>query len=306
MIRFAFYTDIHLSGKTPKHRIDDYPVTMIGKLREVYETAESVDCQFVLFGGDFFNTHRIFNYDVIGDAQDIICESRLKTYACIGEHDLYGHSPNTYKKSTLAFLLRRCPSMEILWEPKDLGDVVLHAKHEWEDMHEALRRDVDTSRLNVLVCHELITCGRAPFDVISTATLKPSPYDLVVSGDLHDGYEPHEVDGTWFCNPGSLARRASDEVDWWPEMAVIDIEKGGIPIIDIRRLKSAKPGSEVFGETVAELVKAREEFDGSGFAEELLEFEAQSVDVHDLIQKTGKSKGLRKRVLDYLASKKKE
>jgi len=92
--------------------------------------------------------------------------------------------------------------MHILWEPLDLGDVVLHAKHEWENTFDAMKRDVDEARLNILVCHELITNKRAMFDVINTSSLSPCPYDLVVSGDLHDGYEPHEADGTWFCNPG--------------------------------------------------------------------------------------------------------
>ena len=51
------------------------------------------------------------------------------------------------------------------------------------------------------------------------------------------------------------------------------------------------------------MVRARDEFDGEGFAEEMLQFEAESVDVHDLIQKIGKSKGLREAVLNYLATK---
>jgi hypothetical protein len=35
----------------------------------------------------------------------------------------------------------------------------------------------------------------------------------------------------------------------------------------------------------------------------MLDFEADSVDIHDLIQKVGTKNGLRKEVLDYLAQK---
>ena len=185
----------------------------------------------------------------------------------------------------------------------DLGDVVLHAKHEWEDMYESLKRDVDQSRLNILICHELITNQRAPFDIISTKTLTPCPYDLVVSGDLHTGYEPHEVDGTWFCNPGSLCRRTTADAGRWPQVALIDIEKGSVPVIDIRRLECGKPGEEVLGKSIAEIVKVREDSEGSAFAEELLQFEAQSVDIHQLIQKAGASRDIPKPVMDYLATK---
>lgn len=302
MIRFLFYTDIHLSGVNPRHRVDDFPRSMLAKLREAYSIAEAEGCEFVTFGGDFFNSHRIFSYEVISDAMDVICDSKLKTYACIGEHDLFGHSPNTYPSSTLAFMVKRCANFNILQAPLEVNGVVLHAKHEWENMQEAMKRPVDTAKLNVLICHELITNKKAMFDIIDTKTLQPCPYDVVVSGDLHDGYETHEVGNTLFCNPGSLARRAINDLNRTPQVAVIEAEKGQVPVVIMHPIQCAKPGSEVFGESIAELVRDNE-FDGEAFTAEMMDFEADSVDVHDLIQKVGTKNGLRKEVLDYLAQK---
>jgi hypothetical protein len=195
--------------------------------------------------------------------------------------------------------------MEVLHEPLEVKPgFVLQAKHEPDDMMEFLDCEVDSSKCNILVCHELITCDRAPFDVISTKELGGLPFDLVVSGDLHNGYEAHEVDGTWFCNPGSMARRNSNEDERVPQMAIIEIEKGQIPIIEYRKLKCAKPGSEVFGESILDAVAVGKDVEESRFAEQLLEFEAESEDVHELIQKAAKVSGLRKTVSDYLATKK--
>jgi len=308
IVRFLFYTDSHLSGKVPRHRLDDFPTTMTGKLREVYQTAVEKACDFVAFGGDFFNTHRLFNYDVIGDAMDIVSECPLKTYACIGEHDLYGHNLDSYRTSTLRFFVRRCPQFEIIRDPIDLGEVVLYSKHEPEKMEDAIKQEVDSSKYNILVCHELITNQRPMFDIISTASLKGCPFDLVVSGDLHDGYDTHEANDTWFVNPGSLARRSTADAHRWPQVAIIEIEKGIPPMVDIQRLKCALPGDEVLGESIAEVARAREDFDdkADGFTEEMLQFEAESVDVHDLIQKVGRAKGLREVVLNYLATKRAE
>jgi hypothetical protein len=87
-------------------------------------------------------------------------------------------------------------------------------------------------------------------------------------------------------------------------MAIIDIEKGIPPVIEIVKLNSAKPYDEVFGESVAEVALVKEEHDGHEFAEELIKFEAEAVDVYDLIQKVGAAKRIRKPVLDYLAAKK--
>lgn len=302
-MKFLFYSDLHLCGIPPRHRVDDFPQALISKLAEVYALADSNGCEFVAFGGDFFNSQRIFNYDVIFDALNIVRDSSLVTYACIGEHDLYGHNPDTYQSSTLAFFVKLCPNMVIMTDPLDIGPAILYAKHEWENVYDAMKVEVDPQRLNILICHELITNERAMFDVIDTETLNLCPYDLVVSGDLHDGYQPHEVNGVWFCNPGSIARRAINEINRWPTVAIIEIEKGNIPIIDLVRLTSARPGSEVFGESIAEIARQPSDFDGDAFTEEMLEFEAESVDIHELIQKVGAKKGIRKEVLEYLDTK---
>ena len=57
------------------------------------------------------------------------------------------------------------------------------------------------------------------------------------------------------------------------------------------------------GESIAEVVRRREEFNGDGFAKEMLELESESVDVNELIQKIGKSKNVRPEVLTYLGKK---
>ena len=303
-MRFGFYTDTHFAGITPRHRTDDFPRTLLKKLKEIYMTAEAENCEFMAFGGDFFNTHRVFSYELIGDIMDIICESPLTTYACIGEHDLYGHSPETFHSSTLAFVCRRCSQLQILFHPMEVKNVTLYGKHEWEPVAaiNGEGHDVDPTKYNVLLCHELITNRSAPFDVTSTSELTESPFDLVMSGDLHAGYSPHEVNGTWFCNPGSIARRNSSD-SWWPTMAIIDVDKGLPPVIDLIKLKCAQPHDEVFSESIVELLSGKKDRDGEDFAKELLDFEADAVDVYDLIQKVGNAKGTKKELLAYLAMK---
>jgi hypothetical protein len=100
-----------------------------------------------------------------------------------------------------------------------------------------------------------------------------------------------------------MARRATNDADRWPQMAIISIEKGQAPNIEIRRLKCGKPGSEVFGESLAEVAKKEDSDDATRFTDELLQFEAEATDVHDFVQKAGKKAGLKEKVLDYLAKK---
>jgi len=305
MTKFLHFTDFHLEGENPRHRIGDYPHMLIDKQREIYQIAEEEGCQFVTFGGDWCNYYRIFDYNIIADSMDIVCGSPIKTYMVIGEHDLYGHNIKTFKSSTLAFMIRRCSQMKVLWEPTQVGEVMLYGKHEPDKMADAIAWEKDSSKVNILVCHELLTCTEAPFEVINTNTLHNTGYDLVVSGDLHSGFPTHQVEETWYCNPGSLARRSTKDACRFPQVAIISIEKGQKSQIELRRLKCGKPGSEVFGESILEIANEGNNADPSAFATELLQFEAEATDVHDLVQKAGKKAGIREPVLRYIDSKRK-
>ena len=162
---------------------------------------------------------------------------------------------------------------------------------------------VDSSKLNVLLCHELISNKPAMFDIIQTSSLVDCPFDIVLSGDLHDGYETHKVGNTVFCNPGSLARRAINDSYRLPQIAIIEAEKGKEPNIQFQVLSCAKNGEEVFTKSILEMLKD-DNVEGDNFTTEMMEFESESIDVHDLIQKVGAKNGVRKEVLDYLAQKK--
>jgi hypothetical protein len=161
-------------------------------------------------------------------------------------------------------VVQRCANLDIIWEPTQIGDVVLHASHVWEDPKDAADVTLNGSNVNILVAHHLLTNKKTIFDTVNTGDFAQwmrdgdAPYNMVLSGDLHDGYDVHEVDGMWFCNPGSSA---------------------------------------------AEIMRERNDFDPTAFVKEVEEFEVESADVHELVQKVGRAKGIRKDVLDYIAEK---
>ena len=308
-MRIGFYTDIHLSGRTPRHRVDDYPQTLLRKLEECYARFEAAGCDFVIFGGDMFHTHRIYSYNVISAAMDAICDSKLQTYCVIGQHDLKGYNKSTFDSSALAFLIRRCAHFHILWEPTEVGDCMLYPSHVWDeldDLHDEKGRD---DKFNILIAHHLLTNKKAMFEVVNTGEFVSGfeagcPFQLVLSGDLHDGYAPHEAGDTWFCNPGSLCRRATSDSDRMPQVAIIDVVGKNIPpVINIEQLACGRPGDAVFSEDVAELVRQRGDFDAEDLVEGMLAFETEAVDIHDLVQTVGKQEGIRKEVLEYLSTK---
>jgi len=304
MGRFIFYTDPQLSGQTPSHRVDNYPQALVNKIAEIYQAAVDEKCDYLICGGDFFNSHRIYSYELFNALKDIIDGVDIPTYMIIGQHDLFGYNKGTYKSSALAFAVKHWVNMNIIWEPVDLGDVVLHASHVWEDPYESKEREVDESKFNILVAHHLFTDQDFFFEVVKTFEYAPSPYNLVLTGDLHTGYAPHEVEGTWFVNPGAVARQAINETKRIPKYAVIDVVSSSECKIKEVIIKCVTSGDEAFGETIAEIARAHDGFDPTKFIENIEKFEMESVDVHELVQNVGRSEGIEKDVLDYLFEKK--
>jgi DNA repair exonuclease SbcCD nuclease subunit len=283
---------------------------MLRKIAEVYEIAEREDCEFVLFGGDMFNAHRIFSYPVIGGAMDVICDSDLMTYAVVGQHEVYGYNPKTLDSSTLGFFASRCPRYQILWEPTEVGGVRLHPCHIWDDI-ESKEVAPESDKKDVLIAHELFSDRKRVFETVQTKDFAGSPqcfYRLVVSGDLHCGFKPHSHSGTVFANPGALARRAMDEIKREPQVAVIEVRKGDVDDVKVNyvQLDSAKPGDQVFGQTILEIVKEVGDFDAREFVSEMDNFEVEAADVHELIQRVGQEQNVRQEVLTYLSTKKRE
>jgi len=301
MARFGFYTDSHITENRPVHRTDDYVNTIPEKIEMIYDFAAQNDFDFMTFGGDLCDRYQIFSYPVINR---VIKAINLTTYACIGEHDLYGHAPETFSGSALSFICNYCHNFRILWQPVHLENgISIYAKHEWETMESAAKTEVDKSRFNVLLCHELLYNKKMPFGIIDTKDLD-LPFDLVCSGDLHCGYTTHKVKNTWYCNPGSLARKTTADAKRMPKLLMIDAVKGKEPGIREIIVPRSRPGNEVFSVGISETVKKLiSEMDISGVVDSINETTNLSRDEHtdifELFQQHSQQVKIPDKVLEY-------
>ena len=305
-MKFSFYTDIHLTDNIPCHRIDNYINILCQKVQSVYDISVQNGCDFVTFGGDLFDRHIIGSNIVVDSVEDSMEKSGLITYACIGEHDLYGHSPDTFPASTLAHLCRHTPSLRILWKPQKIGDdVVIYGKHEWQTMDEIAKTEVDPSKYNILLCHELLYDKKMSFSTTYTKDLV-LPFDLVCSGDLHCGYKPHKVGKTWYCNPGSLARKATSDAKRMPKILLIETYKGHDPYIHEQILPGFKRGNEVFSVGISEVVRKFEsEVDMTKFVKGFDELVCERTDIYELFDAYRQNNEVKKDVVEYMADVKK-
>lgn len=303
-MKFAVYTDLHLAAKNPLHRIDDYSQTLLEKLREIYETAKTENVDAVLFMGDFFNSHRIYSYDIINQAMDIICLADVDTHAIIGQHDLVGYNKNSYASSAVCFLERHCPRFKTIWEPLELDDTVLYPAHCFDDLLETMKQTVTKKKKSILLAHHLITLNELPYKTFLAKDLVPSKFSAIFFGDYHAGMKPTMIEDTLFWGSGSLARIAINETKREPSFGIVTTQTGKPVEVEVRKLHCLKPPEEVFNVSLVEKTKEKTEFNPDSFIERIREFESQSLDIYDLIEKVAKSEGIQEKILSYILAKK--
>ena len=315
MSKILVYTDLHLSAKRPSHRIDDYPTSILTKLNEVYEIARDQSVDAVIFGGDFYNSHRIYAYDAINAAmqtsKDVfpkIETGGVPTYMIVGQHDLVGYNKESYDTSTLCFMVKHSPVMHTMWEPVELDDVVLYPCHCFDSFEEHIKKTPTRKKKSILVAHHLITAKPAPFPTFVLDDFLPCKYSAVIFGDYHAGMSPYrDSNGTLVWSPGSIARQAINETERKVKVGILTIERGKDIEVEEIQLQTARPSDEVFSMAMIEHIREHSKMvDTNGFVESIRELEASSTDIYDLIEKAGNQKGIRPEVLNWILAKRKQ
>lgn len=302
-MRFGVYTDSHLIGVSPEKRIDDYPKTILGKIDECYEIFQKNGADFALFGGDMFHSHRIYSYDVLSDLIDIIIGFGKKTYFIIGQHDLYGYNKDTYEKSTLRFIEKRSNGFfELVEKNIERDDCIIHACHVFDDVKKELAGVGESDKFQIMLVHELLTNKSAMYDIIPTKSLPDNNVNLVLSGDLHDGYDFHQVGNTFYYNPGSLARTKNNKVNSQRKVKCgvfnIDDNKN----IDIKEfeLKSMLPCDEVFKKDILADVDNDYSINVEGFVNEIEKLDVETIEIFELVKIIGKQTEQNQSLIDYI------
>src|SRR5699024_10672178 len=95
--------DTHIRGTTPKNRKDNLPEALIKKYNEIGEIVKEYDIDFILHGGDLFDRADV-SISVISNFSSIINKYEVPIYIVSGNHDTYGHNPNTIGRTILGLL----------------------------------------------------------------------------------------------------------------------------------------------------------------------------------------------------------
>ena len=247
MSKFLFFTDTHIKGINPSNRIGNYYQDIINKIKEVIKIAKNQNCEFIIHGGDVFDSNLV-SLNMCDELVDMIEESKIIWYVIRGNHDCICHNPELSSNTTLDHMFRRSKYIKHLDRLSNDKTYFIYGWDYFHGIEEAINKSgmrCDFKGKKIAVVHAMIM--EKPFlpSVAHCVIGKfKCDYDLVLVGHNHTQFGLIKHENTLFVGIGSLARLtvAKSDLDNKPSVAIIDTE-GELKIIE---LKSAKPAKDVF------------------------------------------------------------
>lgn len=259
-MKFLYFTDTHIRGNTPVSRTDVFEDTLKRKIEEVHQIGLDESVDFYIHGGDLFDRPDV-SVRTVGEFGTLFQKFEKTIFIISGNHNIYGHNPNTLGRSMLG-LLTELDVFKIIHKNDPLviqdgnlriqisgSPYIYNIDGENKDNYHPKR--LDNIDYHILLIHSLLL--DKPFietiDYSLIENIQDENIDLVLSGHYHTGFGQIKYRNTLFVNPGSLVRISSTkpERNRIPQVAIIEFGKTEIKC-KLIPLKSAKPGEEVLDE----------------------------------------------------------
>lgn len=301
--KFGFLTDTHFSVVRNDFRTDSFFESVISKFSQCYDYFNSSGCEFIIHGGDMFDKYRSYSHPMLLRVRETIVKSKIPTYFIWGQHDLLGYNRESSKNSNLEFLKEICDGKLIeITDHIETGSVYLYASHVDQNPTKVLQGiNKRILKPTVAIVHALLhnaTSNFGTIDICSFGKVKPV---LVLSGDLHCGFDYTRINDTVFYNPGSLAR--TERTERKPKCAIITLQPWMTDwMIDIEEFFPHCEDYPFPKEETSE-VKVSDQQDSEEYIEAFEKFKSETKDIIERLEKVGEHHKIDKEVLEYIKSK---
>ncbi|PTX58664.1 DNA repair exonuclease SbcCD nuclease subunit [Melghirimyces profundicolus] len=271
MLRLLYMTDTHIRGTTPRSRTDDFVSAISDKMNEVIRIARREKVDAVLHGGDLFDRPDL-SPAVVREFARLLRRLEVPVYTVAGNHDIFGHNPDTVDRSMLG-LLDAFGTVRLIrpGEKVRLEGEGVTVQLTGQPFHYDLdKRDpsLDYSVRNesgadfcIHMVHGMAVDRPLPEGVPHTMVddLWSEDVDVLLTGHYHAGFPVKHREGRYIINPGALARinNHPSEIRRHPQVAVLELGKE----ISVRliRIACAAPGEAVLDRSYLEKAAFREE-----------------------------------------------
>ena len=283
-MKLLFFTDTHIRGTTPKNRKDVFVDTIEAKFMEIIKLIDEYEIDFILHGGDLFDRPDV-SISIVSRFAKVLGKIKIPFYLVSGNHDVYGHNPDTINRTMLGLLdvlgiiniIK--PDEKILLE-KDNVIVQLTGQPYIYDIdgpnklqHYSPKEIDEKANYSIHMVHGMLLdrpfIKGVPYTLIDD--IKNTSADITLSGHYHTGFKMAQIDDKYFINPGSMVRVTNSlkEIERKPSVVFIKLSDNNIINIKEIPLKSAQSGKDILD---------RDEMEKAAFkGERILEFK-QTID----------------------------
>ncbi|MDR7856210.1 metallophosphoesterase [Tissierella sp.] len=305
ILKLLFFTDTHIKGISPKNRKDSFIDTVEKKFTEISSIIKQNNVDFVLHGGDLFDRPDI-SISIVSRFASILNDINVPIYLISGNHDIYGHNPDTVKRTMLGLMdvlgvIKLINSGEKAILEKDGIKVQLTGQPYVYDIDSPnnidyyllseVPKDINFSihMVHGMLLDKPFVKG-IPYTLVDD--IKNTLADITLTGHYHAGFKTIEVDGKYFINPGSLVRitNSLNEINRIPKVILIELSDQ-INIKEIP-LVSALPGEEVLDKKEIEknIFKSERMLEFKQTIDESLDFE--KMDINEILIEVSSAEGV--------------
>src|SRR5699024_816594 len=303
-MKLLYFTDSHIRGTYTRNRRDDYILTLTNKFQEMSTIIEENSIDYILHGGDLFDRPDV-SVSIVSKFAKILAKIHQPLYIVSGNHDIYGHNPDTINRTMLGLindlkiinvidnkkviLKKDGVSVQLTGQPYiyDIDDPINRKYYKVESKQEGI--DYSIHLVHGMLLDKPFIKG-VPYTLVDD--IKDTLADITLAGHYHSGFEEIKIDGKYFINPGSIVRISNsiNEIDRIPKVVIIELTNR-INISYIR-LDTALKGESVLDRTELELSIYKKErmFEFKQNIDEALNFD--KIDINDVLIKVSNSEGI--------------
>lgn len=302
MSKFLYSQDQHCKGVSPARRTDNYFASWMLKFKEMLSIAKKKKVDGLIFGGDLLEVPCVAD-SIVDSILDEIESTAIPCYIVWGNHNMIGHHRATSNNTSLAHMIRRCKLLKDVKEivESDFTFTFIEYDH---NVEEVLKKDGilysgGDDRWKVAVVHAFVTPKEFRPDVLHVvADDIRTDYDLVLVAHYHEPWNK-KIGNTEFLDIGAFGRCSIAEAKIDPSVLLLDTKKRSYEII---KLKSAKPGNEVFDLTKKENEETTNE-ELENFISNLKDFKTTSLDLRGIIEQVAKEQKIDRNIVDIIITK---
>ena len=308
-MRILFLTDTHIRGNTPKNRTDDLPETLEIKFKEIIEMIYNYNIDFLLHGGDLFDRPDV-SISIMSKFAPILTQMDVPIYIICGNHDVFGHNPDTVNRTMLGLLdaldiVKIVNPNDKIYLEKNNIKVQLTGQPYTYDIDkeydrspyivEELSSDVDYAihMVHGMLLNKPFIKG-IPYTLIDD--IKNTKAHITLAGHYHSGFGIINIDNKYFVNPGSLIRITNSliEIERIPKVALIDLSEN--IHIELLELETAKKGEDVLDRSEIEnhIFKSEKLFEFKQSIDTAMNFE--KLEINDILIEVSNAKNVSEEV----------